>query len=103
MGLLGLAIFFFFNGLVFLHTLLTKVVMVVVVRVVAFVDVAVVVVRDAVVVMVGMVMAILRLAVIYRRIDIFKCWLKVGDIGGVGIGCNVNSEFCGYFLSHHHN
>jgi hypothetical protein len=91
------------SGLVFLHTLLIKVVMVVVVGVVAVVVVAVVAVRDAVVMMVGMVMANVKVAVT-RRIDIFECWLNVGDIG-----CNVNSEFCSYFLSpppppkaHHH-
>ena len=71
-----------------------------VVEVVAFVVLA-----DAVVVMVGMVMAIIRMAINNRRIDIFECcfWLNVGDIGGVGIGCHVNSEFCGSSLVHHHN
>ena len=66
---------------------------------------AVMVVADAVVVMVGMVMAIIRVAIINRRIDIFKCWfwLNVGDIGGVCIGCNVNSEFCGSSLVHRNN
>ena len=63
------------------------------VGVVAVVVVAVVVVADAVVVMMGMVMVIISVEIINRRIDIFKCWfwLNVGDIGGVGIDCNVNS------------
>ena len=79
--------------------------MVVVVGVVAFVVGAVVVVADAVVVMMGMVVVIIRVEIINRRIDIFECWflLNVGDIGGVGIGCIVNSEFCGSSLVHHHN
>ena len=67
--------------------------------------VAVVVVTDAVVVMVGMVMAIIGVAINNRRIDIFECWfwLNVVHIGGIGTGCNVNSEFCGSYLVHHHN
>ena len=69
--------------------------MVVVEGVAAVVVVAVVVVADAVVVMVGIVMAIKRVAIINRKIYIFECWfwLNVGDIGCVGIGCNVNSGF----------
>ena len=79
--------------------------MVVLVGVVAVLVVAVLVVADAVVVMVGIVMAIIRVAIINRRNDIFECWfwLNVVDIGGVGIGCNVNSELCGSSLVHHHN
>ena len=40
-------------------------------------------------------------ALVGWRLLLFICML--GDIGGVGIGFNVNSECCGSSLFHHRN
>ena len=51
-----------------------------------------------------LVILVVLVLVVMLTVD-FECWfwLNVGDIGGVGIGCNINSEFCSSSLVHRHN